>query len=239
MVSFDLTEEHLAVEKMVRDWAGREVAPKIHDLDRERRFEKGFLKSMAELQLLGICIPEEYGGAGMDYISLGLVSEELEYVDTHLRVIMSVHVGLNSMTLWCWGTEDQKQRLPRSPGQGREDRDLRPHGAERGNRRRRHPDDSGEEGRPLRAERGEDLDQPGQHCRQLPRDRVDRSGEEEGARSQRPVRLHRRAQLRGLQLLLDEGEVGDPRWRYRRIPHGRMSMSPPRTSSAKRARASR
>ena len=119
MVSFDLTEEHLAVEKMVRDWAGREVAPKIHDLDRERRFEKGFLKSMAELQLLGICIPEEYGGAGMDYISLGLVSEELEYVDTHLRVIMSVHVGLNSMTLWCWGTEDQKQRylVPQAKGE--------------------------------------------------------------------------------------------------------------------------
>ena len=119
MVSFDLTEEHLAVEKMVRDWAGREVAPKIHDLDRERRFEKGFLKSMAELQLLGICIPEEYGGAGMDYISLGLVSEELEYVDTHLRVIMSVHVGLNSMTLWCWGTEDQKQRylVPQARGE--------------------------------------------------------------------------------------------------------------------------
>ncbi len=119
MISFDLSEEHLAVEKMVRDWAGREVAPKIHDLDRERRFEKGFLKSMAELQLLGICIPEEYGGAGMDYISLGLVSEELEYVDTHLRVIMSVHVGLNSMTLWCWGTEDQKQRylVPQARGE--------------------------------------------------------------------------------------------------------------------------
>ncbi len=59
---------------------------------------------MADLHLLGVCIPEEYGGAGMDYVSLGLVSEELEYVDTHLRVIMSVHVGLNCMTLWCWGT---------------------------------------------------------------------------------------------------------------------------------------
>jgi glutaryl-CoA dehydrogenase (non-decarboxylating) len=110
MLSFALSEEHLAIEKMVRDWAGREVAPKIHDLDREHRFERGFLKGMAELQLLGICIPEEYGGAGLDYLSLGLASEELEYVDTHLRVIMSVHVGLNSMTLWCWGTEDQKRR---------------------------------------------------------------------------------------------------------------------------------
>jgi glutaryl-CoA dehydrogenase (non-decarboxylating) len=65
---------------------------------------------MAELQLLGICIPEEHGGAGMDYVSLGLACEELEYVDTHLRVIMSVHVGLNSMTLLCWGSDEQKKK---------------------------------------------------------------------------------------------------------------------------------
>jgi glutaryl-CoA dehydrogenase (non-decarboxylating) len=110
MISFELSEEHRAVEQTVRDWAGREVAPKIHDLDREHRFERGFLKAMADLHLLGICIPEEWGGAGMDYLSLGLVCEELEYVDTHLRVIMSVHVGLNCMTLWCWGNDDQKKK---------------------------------------------------------------------------------------------------------------------------------
>ncbi len=119
MLSFELTEDHKAVETMVRDWAAREVAPKIHDLDRQRRFERDFLRQMGELHLLGICVPEEYGGAGMDYVSLGLVSEELEYVDTHLRVIMSVHVGLNSMTLWCWGTEDQKRRylVPQAKGE--------------------------------------------------------------------------------------------------------------------------
>ena len=78
MIDFELSEEHKQVEQMVRDWAAREVAPKIHDLDREHRFERGFLKGMAELQLLGICIPEELGGAGMDYLSLGLASEELE-----------------------------------------------------------------------------------------------------------------------------------------------------------------
>jgi glutaryl-CoA dehydrogenase (non-decarboxylating) len=110
MIDFELTEEQRAVEQTVRDWAAREVAPKIHDLDRAHRFERGFLKGMADLHLLGICIPEQYGGAGMDYISLGLVSEELEYVDTHLRVIMSVHVGLNCMSLWCWGTEEQKKK---------------------------------------------------------------------------------------------------------------------------------
>jgi glutaryl-CoA dehydrogenase (non-decarboxylating) len=110
MIDFELTDEHKAVEQTVRDWAAREVGPRIHDLDREHRFEKGFLRGMADLHLLGICIPEEWGGAGMDYISLGLVSEELEYVDTHLRVIMSVHVGLNCMSLWCWGTDEQRRK---------------------------------------------------------------------------------------------------------------------------------
>ena len=119
MIDFELSEEHRAVEQAVREWAAGEVAPKIHDLDREHRFERGFLKGMADLHLLGICIPEQYGGAGMDYISLGLVSEELEYVDTHLRVIMSVHVGLNCMTLMCWGNEQQKKKylVPQAKGE--------------------------------------------------------------------------------------------------------------------------
>jgi glutaryl-CoA dehydrogenase (non-decarboxylating) len=119
MISFDLNEEQAAVEKMVREWAGKEVGPKIHDLDRERRFERGFLSGMAELQILGICIPEEWGGAGMDYLSLGLACEELEYVDTHLRVVMSVHVGLNCMSLLCWGTEAQKKKylIPQAKGE--------------------------------------------------------------------------------------------------------------------------
>jgi glutaryl-CoA dehydrogenase (non-decarboxylating) len=119
MIDFELSDEHRAVEDAVREWAAGEVQPKIHDLDREHRFERGFLKGMADLHLLGICIPEQYGGAGMDYISLGLVSEELEYVDTHLRVIMSVHVGLNSMTLMCWGTEEQKKKylVPQARGE--------------------------------------------------------------------------------------------------------------------------
>jgi glutaryl-CoA dehydrogenase (non-decarboxylating) len=94
------------------------VAPRIRELDREHRFDRALVPQMAELGLLGICIPQEYGGAGMDYLALGLASEELEYVDTSLRVILSVHVGLNSLTLLAWGTEDQKQRylVPQARG---------------------------------------------------------------------------------------------------------------------------
>jgi glutaryl-CoA dehydrogenase (non-decarboxylating) len=110
VIDLELSDEQREVERTVREWAAAEVAPKIHDLDREHRFERGFLKQMAELQLLGICLPEQWGGAGLDYVSLGLACEELEYVDTHLRVIMSVHVGLNCMTLWCWGSDEQKRR---------------------------------------------------------------------------------------------------------------------------------
>ncbi|MEW6245022.1 MAG: acyl-CoA dehydrogenase family protein [Bacillota bacterium] len=110
MIDFELTEEHLMVEKMVREFAAKEVAPYIAELDREHRFDRTILDKMADLGLLGICIPEKYGGSGFDYVSLGLACEELEFVDTSLRVIMSVHVGLTSMTLAAWATEEQKQK---------------------------------------------------------------------------------------------------------------------------------
>jgi glutaryl-CoA dehydrogenase (non-decarboxylating) len=110
MIDFDPTDEHRLLEESVREWASREVAPRIREWDRAHHFDPGILPQMAELGLLGICIPPEFGGAGMDYISLGFASEELEYVDTSLRVILSVHVGLNSLTLLTWGSEEQKRR---------------------------------------------------------------------------------------------------------------------------------
>ena len=127
----------------MREWGAREVAPKIRELDRQHRFDPGILPQMAKLGLLGCSVPAEYGGAGMDYISLGIISEELEYVDTSLRVIMSVHAGLNCLTLLSWGTEDQKKRYLVPQAQGAEDRDLRADRAGGGQRRARHPDDGG------------------------------------------------------------------------------------------------
>ncbi|MCL4814191.1 MAG: acyl-CoA dehydrogenase family protein [Vicinamibacteraceae bacterium] len=118
MIDFDLTEEHRLLAQTAREWAHREVAPQIAELDRQHTFDPKILPGMADLGLLGICVPAEYGGAGMDYISLGLASEEMEYVDTSLRVILSVHVGLNCLSLLSWGTEDQKQRylVPQAQG---------------------------------------------------------------------------------------------------------------------------
>ena len=118
MLNLDLTEEQQLLEQSVREWGARAVAPRIHDLDRAHQFDRGLLPQMADLGLLGSCIPQKYGGAGMDYVSLGIASEELEYLDTSLRVIVSVHVGLNSLTLLSWGTEDQKSRylIPQAQG---------------------------------------------------------------------------------------------------------------------------
>ena len=119
MIDLELTEEQQLLERSVREWGAREVAPRIHDLDREHRFDPDILEQMASLGLLGLCLPPEYGGAGMDYVSLGLACEELEYVDTSLRVVMSVHVGLNSLSLLTWGTEDQRRRylVPQARGE--------------------------------------------------------------------------------------------------------------------------
>lgn len=108
-MDFKLTEEHTMVQRMVRDFAQKEVAPEIKEWDRKQEMAPFVLPRMAELGILGICIPVRYGGQGMDYIALGLACEELEAVDTTLRVVMSVHTGLCSMTLLQWGTEEQKK----------------------------------------------------------------------------------------------------------------------------------
>jgi glutaryl-CoA dehydrogenase (non-decarboxylating) len=119
MIDFELTEDHKAIRQTVRDFALGEVAPRIKELDEKQQFDRSILDKMGELNLLGVCIPEEYGGAGFDYISLGLVCEELEAVDTFMRVVMSVHTGLNSLTLYSWGTEEQKQKylVPQAKGE--------------------------------------------------------------------------------------------------------------------------
>jgi glutaryl-CoA dehydrogenase (non-decarboxylating) len=119
MIDFDLTDEHRLLERSVREWAAREIAPTIREADRQHRFDRDrVLSGMASLGLLGVSIPEQYGGAGMDYVCLGLASEELEYVDTSLRVVMSVHAALNCLTLLTWGSDDQKQRylVPQAQG---------------------------------------------------------------------------------------------------------------------------
>ncbi|HEX6304605.1 MAG TPA: acyl-CoA dehydrogenase family protein [Anaerolineales bacterium] len=117
-MDFKLGDEHRMVQQMVREFAQKEVAPIIKEYDRKQEMAPFILPRMGELGILGICFPVKYGGQGMDYISLGLACEELEAVDSTLRVVMSVHVGLNSMALLQWASEEQKQRflVPQSKG---------------------------------------------------------------------------------------------------------------------------
>ncbi|MCB9455609.1 MAG: acyl-CoA dehydrogenase family protein [Anaerolineaceae bacterium] len=118
-MDFALNEEQREARKMVRDFTQKEVIPTIGEWDRKQEMNPATLPRMAELGILGICIPVRYGGQGFDYVTLGLVCEELERADTTLRVVMSVHMGLNSMALLQWGTEEQKQRflVPQARGE--------------------------------------------------------------------------------------------------------------------------
>jgi len=114
-----LSEEQLAAADMVRRFVSEEVAPTIREWDEKQEMNPKILPRMAELGILGINIPVKYGGQGFDYMTLGLVCEELERCDTTLRVVMSVHMGLCSMSLLQWGTEEQKQRflVPQAKGE--------------------------------------------------------------------------------------------------------------------------
>ena len=110
-MDFSLSQEHQMTQKMVRDFAQKEIAPAIKEYDRKQEPIPFALKRMGELGILGLPFPVRYGGAGMDYIALGLACEELEAVDTSLRVAMSVHTGLCGMTAFQWGTEEQKEKF--------------------------------------------------------------------------------------------------------------------------------
>jgi glutaryl-CoA dehydrogenase (non-decarboxylating) len=119
VIDFTLTDENELVRDAARSFAEREIVPHIRDWDRAGGFPRELFGRMAELGFLGAPIPEQYGGSGMDYISFALLCEELERADTAFRVVQSVHVGLNSLALLQWATEEQRQRwlVPQAKGE--------------------------------------------------------------------------------------------------------------------------
>lgn len=118
-IDFRLTDENRLVQQTVRDFAEREILPNIREWDEQGGFPRELFAQMGGLGLLGAPIWETWGGAGMDYLSFAIICEELERADTAFRVIQSVHVGLNSLTLMQWGTDEQKQRwlVPQARGE--------------------------------------------------------------------------------------------------------------------------
>ncbi|MBL8048418.1 MAG: acyl-CoA dehydrogenase family protein [Chthonomonas sp.] len=109
-MDFALTQEHELVREMAYKFGQNEILPGLAERDRNHVSDATMLETMARGGILGTSIPAKYGGTDTDYISLGIVCDELERADTSARVVMSVHSGLHCMTLMQWGTEEQKQR---------------------------------------------------------------------------------------------------------------------------------
>lgn len=108
-MDFLLSEMHEMVRETAYNFSRREVLPIIKDYDRNHTFPHEIIPKMAELGFLGVCLPVRYGGAGMDYISLAMTSEGLEFGDSSVRETIAVHLGLHALPIFQWGTEEQKQ----------------------------------------------------------------------------------------------------------------------------------
>jgi acyl-CoA dehydrogenase len=107
---FHFTDEQQMMRKMVQDFAQKEVFPEIDRMEREERFPIELIRKMGELGIMGIPIPEEYQGAGMDYTSYIIAIHELSKVSATLGVILSVHTSVGTNPILFFGTEAQKQK---------------------------------------------------------------------------------------------------------------------------------
>lgn len=117
-MKFTLSEEHQMMRKMVRGFAEKEVGPTAAERDEEERFDRAIFEKMAELGLTGIPWPEQYGGAGFDYLSYVIAVEELSRVDASIGVTLSAHISLAGWPIFKFGTEEQKQKFLRPLAEG-------------------------------------------------------------------------------------------------------------------------
>ena len=106
-----LGEEHLLVRDAARSWVKKEVSPIINHHAQEATFPKHLLKGLAEVGAFGPFIPEEYGGAGLDQISYGLLMQEIERGDSGIRSAASVQSSLVMFPIWKYGTEEQRKKF--------------------------------------------------------------------------------------------------------------------------------
>lgn len=109
-MNFDLTQEQKMIRKLMRDFAEGEVAPGADERDRTKQFPKEIFDKMAELNLMGLPFPEEYGGGGADTISFAIAVEELSRVCASTGITYSAHISLGCAPIYLFGTEEQKQK---------------------------------------------------------------------------------------------------------------------------------
>lgn len=109
-MNFDLTDEQKAIQSLCREFAQGEVAPRAEAMDANAEFPYDLVRKMAELGLMGLPFPEEYGGAGADTISYALAVMELARADASTAITLAAHVSLGSTPFFLFGTEEQKRR---------------------------------------------------------------------------------------------------------------------------------
>ena len=116
-MNFDLTHEHELVRSTVREFAEQRVGPLASELDRESRFPYELVAELAELGLMGMPIPEEYGGGGTDTVAYAIAIEELTRIDSSVAITVAAHTSLGTMPIFLFGNERQKREwLPRLAG---------------------------------------------------------------------------------------------------------------------------
>ena len=108
-MNFDLDQEHELVRATVREFAQDRVAPVAEELDRESRFPYDLVAELGELGLMGMTIPEEYGGAGADTVSYAIAVEELTRIDSSVAITVAAHHSLGTLPIFYFGDEDQKR----------------------------------------------------------------------------------------------------------------------------------
>jgi alkylation response protein AidB-like acyl-CoA dehydrogenase len=108
-MNFDLTDEHTNIQRLARDFAQQEVKPVAEELDRTKSFPYEIVAKLAELGLMGMPFPEEYGGGGTDNLSYALAIEELGRVDSSVCITVAAHTSLGTWPIYAFGTEEQKR----------------------------------------------------------------------------------------------------------------------------------
>ena len=111
LMDFELSPEQKEIQALTRDFVRAEIEPHAAEWDREHHFPRDVFGKLAELGLMGVCIPEEYGGAGADFLSYMLVIEELSRGDAGVGVTVAVHTSAVTLPLLRFGTEEQRARF--------------------------------------------------------------------------------------------------------------------------------
>jgi alkylation response protein AidB-like acyl-CoA dehydrogenase len=110
-MDFSLSAEQREIQALTRDVVEAEIAPQAAAWDREHRFPRELIARLGELGLMGVCVPEQYGGAGADFVSYVLVLEELSCGDAGVGVTVAVHTSAATLPILAFGSEEQKQRF--------------------------------------------------------------------------------------------------------------------------------